>query len=187
MSDSPVVVAIDVETTGLRANHVVTEVGAYAIDLPTRMIVSYGEVQIRLTPEQQQLMSPEAAQVQGWTPERNAAGLDFSQAQAQILSWLSGMNVFGFVAHNADFDRYHLLRQGLVPPDQTWYCTKKGLQCYEKQKRIKLANYKLASLAEACGFTNPDAHRAGADAMTAAHGYLWLTAQGVRPNEMQIA
>jgi DNA polymerase III epsilon subunit-like protein len=183
---TPVVVVADVETTGLRANHCVTEVGAYAIALPTREFVSYGEVQVQLTPAQEALMTVEAMQVQGWTLERNKNGMPFEQAREQIQAWLAGLNVLGFVAHNADFDRYHLERQGFVPRGATWYCTRKGLQAYERLKRVKLANQKLASLAEACGYQNPDAHRAGADALVAAHGYLWLTAQGVRPDEMRL-
>lgn len=182
----PHIVAIDVETTGLRGQHCITEVGAYAIHLATRQLVSYGEIQVQLTPQECALMSPEAAAVQGWTPERNATGVPLEAAREQIRGWLKGYNLQGFIAHNADFDRYHLQRQGFVDQGQPWYCTRKGLVASEGLMRVQYTNHKLASLAEASGFVNPDPHRSGADALTAAMGYLWLTSKGVQPQSMRI-
>lgn len=182
---SPSLVVVDVETTGLRADHAITELSALAIDLPTRQLISRGYIQIRLTPSEQAKFTEAAREVQGWTPERNSQGLPREVALEQFRAWLAGLNVIGYVAHNADFDRYHLQREGFVPPDRPWYCTRRGLVAYEQRFRTRLHNHKLAALETLCGAQNPDPHRSECDAYIAAVGYLWLTDKRVDPESMR--
>lgn len=179
-------VVIDTETTGFDGvpGTVITQIGAVAVSEATGKFLSAGALRVRLTESDIQVFSKEAMDVQGWTPEINATGIPLMECQQQFQDWLKQVNPCGYVAHNARFDRSFCLKQNFVDAALPWYCTWQGMKLAEDRGLRKFKNHKLASLAEACGYTPAAAHQAFDDVLVCANGFLWLQSLGLRPGDM---
>jgi len=190
MTDS-VFVVVDTETTGFENSRgaTVTQVAAVAVDVATGTFVSQGMVRIKITPKDIETFSKEASDVQGWTPEINETGLPLDTCREQFCAWFAGLpQVEGYVAHNAKFDKFFMMRLKFAFPAHPWYCTRAGMKAAERLGKTPLfINHKLGTLAKACGFVPASAHQALDDTLACANGFQWLRSLGVPVQDMMIA
>lgn len=146
---------VDVETTGLEEDDNKLEVGAILYSITNKTILAQGSLLMGWN------MKPVTEEITGLTGITQAAVDEFGQleATAPYLCGLDFLNSLAgcadvYVAHNAEFDKGHLLRWH----DKPWLCT---LEDFVWKKGRKGANLSLLLLDHGLGVV--ETHRALTD------------------------
>lgn len=168
---------VDVETTGgYSDSHRVIEVG---------IAISDGE---QIIERYNQLVNPERniprhiTQLTGISNEDVEDSPTFSEIASQVYDMVQGQI---FIAHNVNFD-YSFIRQELDRAGYKWQA-KRGCTVRLSRKILPgLKSYSLSNLSEHLEITNPNPHRALADAETAADILHLLIQENKEELERQI-
>lgn len=173
-------IAIDTETGGFDpATNALLSLTAVELDAdlqPGRMLSLFIE------PEPGQAISPEAARINGYSPEawKERDAVTLGQAMAALASWLP--RDAEALAHNAPFDKAFVdaaaartKRRIWLHP--RWRCSCMTMLAVNDALRCNWPNAKLDTLGLLCGFWKDGergTHAAEADALACAAGYRWL-------------
>lgn len=177
------VVWIDTETGGSNHNfHPVIEIGAVMTDSSSRRIISRFETKLDVPIGM--LVNPEAAAINGYTPELWRGAPSNYKGMQMFLEWLPD-DVFIAAGYNHAFDRRfirvacerHKLPQPKWHPEKTIDPMYKLKSMLAKTSRVP--NAKLDTICEHFGIENSVRHRALADAERARLVYLKLV--GLEP------
>lgn len=136
-----------------------------------------------ILPEPGKTISPEATKVNGYTPELWAQrkAVTLGVAMLTIAKWLPYR--CDPLAHNASFDKGFIetaereakVKLGL---GYRWRCSMGAMMAVDDALGLNFPNYKLDTLAAACGHWGPGYqrgdHQASADVEACAVGYRWL-------------
>lgn len=176
-------IAIDTETGGTRpGRHALLSIAAVASwDAPafTAYIVPNVEGYT---------VEPEAARVNGYTPERweERGAVSLAIAMAGLCAWLEARFAeqpkAKMLAHNAGFDRIFLDEAAVLtgvrlPIRHAWRCSMDKLGTLMDRGLIPEGKANLARLGELSGFwqsARPELHEADEDARACLHGYQWM-------------
>lgn len=176
-------IALDTETGGtLPSRHALLSIAA-TLWLPNNELVwSYTRY---ILPAEGKLIDPEAAAINGYTPERWAelGAVPLSHAMTDFKSWL--VQTFEvhptarLLAHNAGFDKAFLdeaaaITRVRLPVRHAWRCSMQLFGHLMDQGILPEGSLRLARLAEMSGQEQPAIHTALEDADLCYHGYLWL-------------
>lgn len=179
-------IAIDTETGGTRpGQHALLSIAAVASWAEHMPAVIY------ITPESQpgKIVEPDAARINGYTPERWAerGATDVRTALCILDAFLTerfkAQPGAKMLAHNAGFDRMFLDEAAAVagvrlPIRHAWRCSMDKMGTLMDRGIIPEGNLKLDRLGDLSGQWEPGQrpaiHEAGADAMACLRGYEWL-------------
>lgn len=182
-----IIAAIDVETTGFRSTHVVTQVAGAVVDVESCSISHPIHFRIHLTEDEVAAADAEALAITKWTPEDNAQATPREEAVRQFDAWMHTTRPGLTIAHNATFDRRMCVAGRLIHQEVPWACTMKGLKEFQKLHRRQLPDNKLSTLAELCGYQQTAAHVSALDdAYVVANGLLYLLSTGVPVDRMRL-
>lgn len=140
-------------------------------------------MQVFVLPEPGLLLTKEACDINGYTPElwRANKAVPLKDAMHQIKAWLPFKSEP--LAHNATFDKQFWEDAEERTNVKTylgyaWNCSMAMFRGLSKALAWDYPNAKLETLARACGHWAPDrdrgAHQAIDDALAAAAGWKWL-------------
>lgn len=163
----PDLIFLDCETTGLAKTDDMIELGFIRTDFRAEEVLDRWESKIALEPGMS--VHPEAARVNGYTPEAWATARSASTVMAEFLSLLPDR--FTLVCHNTPFDQGHLRRAisrlGLLLPGWTASSrdTKRMARTVLKTELAskRLESCSLMPLCDYFAISNTGAHGAMAD------------------------
>ncbi len=176
-------IAIDTETGGTRpGKHALLSIAAY----PSWDVANPFIAHIR--PEDKYSVEPEAAKINGYTPElwEQRGAVWIFDAMAALGDWLDERfreRRALMLAHNAGFDRMFLDEASdftgmRMPIRHAWRCSMDKMGCLMDRGLIAQGKANLNRLGVLSGQWpeggRPAIHEAGADALACLRGYLWL-------------
>ncbi len=165
---------IDVETTGLDpAVHAVIEVAVLKIDADSLAVLDSFESKVK--PHADAVIDPEAASINGYSPEAWADAPEADQVLPRVLDLLRGATVAG---HNPSFDlaflKAALARAGLPSPEVDYHLVDTASLAWPRFIKGEVASRSLKDLCRHFGVPNDGAHRAKADVERAFKVYRYL-------------
>lgn len=163
----PVVMFIDVETTGLNPRvHEIIELGGVLVTEDG----TAGVINVKVLPERIEFAQQEALDVNGYDPEvwaREAVPL--RAAMAQLHRWLDGTSAM-YAGHNLPFDMSFIdaawSSLTMTPPKMDYHTLDTASLAWPLFARRDITSLSLDAVAAYCGIERKE-HRALADAMCA--------------------
>jgi len=174
-------IAVDTETGGLDARlHPLLSITLVELDedlAPKRTLDLY----IKPYPDKE--ITPDAARINGYTPERWAekGAVNLYAAMSEIARWMPRNSEA--LAHNAGFDKAFVDEAERLSGTRTWLhprwrCSMVTFLAVNDALRLGAPNARLETLATMSGHWAPDrvrgAHASLDDALACAAGYRWL-------------
>jgi len=157
-------VVFDLETTGMRVQDEIVEIGAVKI-VDGEITESFITLVKASVP-----IGAEASAVNGITDKMLENAPEFKDIAQDFFKFTYGAVL---VAHNAAFDMSFLTRQGL-PLGYPFNNAYEDTITLAREKAVSRGNYKLATLLKKFGIINDNAHRALSDALATAKLFLEL-------------
>lgn len=180
-------IALDTETGGtLPSRHALLSIAA------THMLPShqnswppYAVFSRYILPADGKTIDPEAAAINGYSPERWAelGAVPLQDAMQDFEGWLKSAYeahpTARLLAHNAGFDKAFLDEAAAMtgvrlPVHHAWRCSMQLFGHLMDQGILPEGSLKLQRLAAMSGQEQPEIHTANNDADLTYHGYLWL-------------
>lgn len=180
-------IALDTETGGiLPSRHALLSIAAVPLlpphQYPYRPDVAFTRY---ILPAEGRLIDPEAAAINGYSPERwtELHAVPLAQAMLDFEDWLA--RTFAqhptsrLLAHNAGFDKAFLDEAAAMtgvrlPIRHAWRCSMQLFGHLMDKGILPEGSLKLQRLAALSGQEQPAIHTALDDADLTYHGYLWL-------------
>ncbi len=162
-------IVLDFETTGLRNEDTIIEIG-YVWIRGDKIKKSSSTL---VNP--QRLISPRITEITGISNKMIANSPTISELIEPFAKFLRGKMI---VAHNASFDMRFLnnaLRSHNLECIDEYICTMKMFRAYKKAKNIDYGGAKLSDLTAFFGLTNDRAHRALEDAEVTAKAFIRMS------------
>jgi DNA polymerase III epsilon subunit-like protein len=178
-------IAIDTETGGtLPSRHALLSIGA-TLYIPDSMEMSCSWISRYILPAEGKTIDPEAAAINGYTPERwtEREAVPLEEAMIDFHHWLKKCYdehpTTRLLAHNAGFDKAFLEEAAAMtgislPVSHAWRCSMQLFGHLMDQGIVPEGSLKLSRLAAMSGQVQTEIHTALYDADIAYHGYLWL-------------
>lgn len=162
-------IVLDFETTGLRNEDTIIEIGYVWI----RSGVVKAESSTLVNPRRN--ISSRITQITGITNEMVKDAPVLGEVIAPFAKFLNGKMI---IAHNASFDMRFLnnaLRDYGLAEINEYVCTMRMFRAYKKEKGIRTSGAKLSDLTHYFDLNNDRAHRALEDAQVTAKAFLSMT------------
>ena len=177
-------VAIDTETGGTNpATDALLSISACLFDTPHNTFTVF------IDPEPGLNIEPEAAAVNGYTPElwKQRGAVPLATALRIFKNWLPARGNTP-LAHNATFDRQFIeaaerRANFKLYLQYRWHCSMSSFMFANQVFDLQAENFKLETLARMCGHWKQDfvrgQHQSADDVVACAVGYRWLMNRGL--------